>query len=63
VACVVIYVLTSLLTPAMDEAEVSKVCWDHPLAFLKGPITAVSDPRIISLLLLVTVVVCYYLLR
>jgi SSS family solute:Na+ symporter len=63
VACIVIYVLTSLLTPAMDEAEVSKVCWDHPLAFLKGPITAVSDPRIISLLLLVTVVVCYYLLR
>jgi SSS family solute:Na+ symporter len=63
VACVVIYVLTSLLTPAMDEAEVSKVCWDHPLAFLKGPITAVSDPLIISLLLLVTVVVCYYLLR
>ena len=63
VACVVIYVLTSLLTPAMDEAEVSKVCWDHPLAFLKGPITAVSDPRIISLLLLVTVCVCYYLLR
>ncbi|HET6219913.1 MAG TPA: sodium/solute symporter, partial [Acidobacteriaceae bacterium] len=33
-ACVAIYVVTSLLTPAMDEAEVSKVCWDHPLAFL-----------------------------
>jgi len=54
---------TSLLTPAMDEAEVSKVCWDHPLAFLKGPVTALSDPRIISLLLLATVAVCYYLLR
>ncbi len=53
----------SLLTPPMDEAEVSKVCWDHPLAFLKGPFTAVSDPRIVSLLLLVTVGVCYYLLR
>jgi solute:Na+ symporter, SSS family len=63
VVCVAIYVLTSLLTPAMDEAEVSKVCWDHPLAFLKGPITAISDPRIVSLLLLVTVGVCYYLLR
>jgi SSS family solute:Na+ symporter len=62
-ACVAIYVATSLLTPAMDEAEVSKVCWDHPLAFLKGPMTAVSDPRIISLLLLATVTVCYYLLR
>jgi solute:Na+ symporter, SSS family len=63
VVCVAIYVLTSLLTPAMDEAEVAKVCWDHPLAFLKGPVTALSDPRLISLLLLVTVGVCYYLLR
>jgi solute:Na+ symporter, SSS family len=63
VVCVAIYVLTSLLTPAMDEAEVAKVCWDHPLAFLKGPVTTLSDPRLISLLLLVTVAVCYYLLR
>src|SRR5580658_7380470 len=55
VVCVAIYVLTSLVTPAMDEAEVAKVCWDHPLAFLKGPVTALSDPRLISLLLLVTV--------
>jgi SSS family solute:Na+ symporter len=63
VVCVAIYVLTSVLTPAMDEAEVAKVCWDHPLAFLKGPVTTLSDPRLISLLLLVTVAVCYYLLR
>jgi solute:Na+ symporter, SSS family len=62
-ACVAIYVATSLLTPAMDDAEVSKVCWDHPLAFLKGPVTALSDPRIISLLLLATVAISYYLLR
>ena len=63
VACVAIYVVTSLLTPAMDEAEVSKVCWDHPLAFLKGPVTAMSDPRIVSLLLLVTISGFYFLLR
>jgi len=62
-ACVAIYVVTSLLTPAMDEAEVAKVCWDHPLAFLQGPVTAVSDPRVISLLLLATVGVFYFLLR
>jgi SSS family solute:Na+ symporter len=61
--CVIIYVSTSLLTPAMDEAEVAKVCWDHPLAFLQGPVNALSDPRLISLLLLVTVGICYYLLR
>jgi solute:Na+ symporter, SSS family len=63
VACVAIYVATSLFTPAMDDAEVSKVCWDHPLAFLKGPVTALSDPRIISVLLLATVGISYYLLR
>jgi solute:Na+ symporter, SSS family len=63
VACVAIYIATSLLTPAMDEAEVAKVCWDHPLAFLRGPVTALSDPRIISLLLLATVGAFYYLLR
>jgi len=63
VACVAIYVITSLLTPAMDQAQVAKVCWDHPLAFLKGPFTAVSDPRIISVLLLATVGVFYFLLR
>jgi hypothetical protein len=39
------------------------VCWDHPLAFLKGPVTAASDPRIISLLLLATVCGFYFLLR
>ncbi|MGC2402009.1 MAG: sodium/solute symporter [Acidobacteriaceae bacterium] len=63
VVCVAIYVVTSWLTPPMDEVEVSMVCWDHPLAFLKGPMTAVSDPRVISVLLLITVGVCYYMLR
>jgi solute:Na+ symporter, SSS family len=63
VVCIGIYLVTSWWTPAMDEAQVAKVCWDHPLAFLRGPITAVSDPRVISALLLVTVSVCYYILR
>jgi hypothetical protein len=63
VFCLVVYVVTSLLTPAMNETEVEKVCWDHPLAFLKGPVHAASDPRVISLLLLVTVCACYVLFR
>jgi len=33
------------------------------LAFLKGPVRAASDPRIISLILLATVCACYFLLR
>jgi SSS family solute:Na+ symporter len=63
VVCVAIYVVTSLLTPAMDEKQVAKVCWDHPLAFLQGPVTAASDPRIVSVVLLATVGVLYFCLR
>jgi len=63
VLCIVIYVVTSLLTPAMDQEEVSKVCWDHPLAFLRGRITGLSDPRIVALILAVVVGVLYYWLR
>ena len=61
--CTAIYVVTSLLTPAMDPERLSHVCWDHPLAFLKGPLTGFSDPRIVSLVLVLTVGVLYYLLR
>ena len=63
VLCVAIYVVTSLLTPAMNPAEVAKVCWDHPLAFLKGRLTGASDPRAITLILLGVVGVLYFLLR
>lgn len=61
--CVIIYVITSLLTPAMDAKEVAKVCWDHPLAFLKGPLTGASDPRVVTLILFAVVGVLYLMLR
>jgi SSS family solute:Na+ symporter len=61
--CIGIYILGSLFSPAMDEAEVSKVCWDHPLAFLKGPLAGLSDPRIVTAVLILTVGVLYYFLR
>ena len=63
VLCFGIYIVTSLLTPAMDEEEVAKVCWDHPLAFLKGPVEALSDPRIVTLLLLGSLAVIYVWMR
>jgi SSS family solute:Na+ symporter len=63
VLCVVIYLITSLLTPAMDPKEVAKVCWDHPLSFLKGRLAGASDPRIVALILVMVVAVLYYLLR
>jgi len=61
--CVIIYVVTSWVTPAMDPQEVAKVCWDHPLAFLKGRLAGASDPRIVTLILLAVVGVLYFLLR
>lgn len=62
VLCVAIYVITSLMTPAMAPEEVAKVCWDHPLAFLRGRITGLSDPRIVTLALLIFIVALYIML-
>jgi SSS family solute:Na+ symporter len=63
VACVAIYVVTSLITPAMDQKLVGQVCWDHPLAFLKGPVSGASDPRVLSAVLVVVVGTLYFCLR
>ena len=59
VLCIIIYVVTSLMTPPMAPEEVAKVCWDHPLAFLRGRVTGASDPRIVTLILLVVILVLY----
>ena len=61
--CVGLYVLTSLATPAMDSREVAAVCWDHPLAFLRGRIDGASYPRVVSLVLLGVVGSLDYWLR
>jgi len=63
VLCGLIYTVTSLLTPAMDPRQVVQVCWDHPLAFLKGRLTGWSDPRIVTLILAAVVGVLYFNLR
>lgn len=63
VVCVGIYVITSLLTPPMDERDLTQVCWDHPLAFLRGPIAGAGDPRVVTLVLFVTVALLYGWLR
>jgi solute:Na+ symporter, SSS family len=61
--CIFIYVVRSLSTPAMDKELVAKVCWDHPLSFLSGKITGMSDPRIVTLLLISTVTVLYLIIQ
>ena len=47
----------------MDSRQVAAVCWDHPLAFLRGPLSGASDPRLVSLVLLAVVGSLYYWLR
>ena len=61
--CAAIYIVASLMTPAMDPVAVGKVCWDHPLAFLRGAVTGLGDPRIVALILAMVVGVFYYYLR
>jgi SSS family solute:Na+ symporter len=63
VVCILIYVITSLATPAMDKELVEKVCWDHPLSFLRGKITGMSDPRMVTLLLIATVAILYLIIQ
>lgn len=63
VVCIIIYVVTSLSTPAMDKELVAKVCWDHPLSFLRGKITGMSDPRMVTLLLIATVAILYLIIQ
>jgi len=61
--CIAIYIVTSLLTPAMDQEKVSQVCWDSPLACLQGPVSGVTDPRIVTLILVSVLAVLYLWLR
>ncbi len=64
VLCVVVYVVTSLATPAPPPETVRDVCWSHPLAFLRqGRLTGIGDPRVLGLILLALMVVLYYVMR
>jgi solute:Na+ symporter, SSS family len=63
VVCIGIYVVASLMSPAMAKEEVEKVCWDHPLSFLRGPVTGMSDPRMVTLMLIATVAVLYAMIQ
>jgi hypothetical protein len=47
----------------MDPVRVAAVSWDHPLAFLRGPVQGPTDPRIVSGLLFATVALLYIFLH
>ena len=63
IVCGGIYVVVSLSTPAMDQAAVREVCWDHPFAFLKGALQGASDPRLVALALFTVVLGLYAIMR
>ena len=62
-ACILIYIITSFLTPPMNQERIAKVCWDHPFAFLRGSFTGVDDVRFVTLILVTVMCVLYYLFR
>jgi hypothetical protein len=47
----------------MDAGQVAAVCWDHPLAFLRGRLGGANDPRLVTLVLLAVVGSLYTWLR
>ncbi len=64
VACCVLFVLVSLMTPPPALEHIENLTWEHPLAVIfHGRITGLLDPRALSGVLLVTMIVLYYVFR
>lgn len=62
--CSMVYVVVSLLTPAPSAASVDGLTWSNPLAvILSGKPKSISDPRVLSGFLLLTMVALYYIFR
>jgi SSS family solute:Na+ symporter len=55
----VIFVTVSLATAPPPQEKIATTTLESPLAFLKGKITGISDPRILSLILMAILVVLY----
>jgi SSS family solute:Na+ symporter len=58
--CSVVYVVTSLMTPAPSQAHLDALHWEPPMRALFGTrITGLTDPRAVSVGLLVLMAVLY----
>jgi len=57
--CVVIYLITSRLTPKPDPEQIEKYTWSHPLEIVHGPIRGWKDVRILIILLLIVMVTLF----
>jgi SSS family solute:Na+ symporter len=62
--CSVVYVIVTLLTPAPAPESVEGLTWSHPWAAItQEQFKGLRDPRLIAIVLAVTVAVLYYILR
>jgi len=60
VACSVVFVISSLLTPPPDPDRVERYCWANPLAAItERPFTGLADPRSLAVLLVMAMAICY----
>lgn len=58
--CSCVFVGVSLATPRPSEACVNKYCWPNPLAVLVGkPLEGPGDVRVLAVVLMLVMVVCY----
>lgn len=57
--CILVYVTVSLCTAPPPREVTDKVCWEHPLAFLSGRIQGWGDPRTVTTILLLALVILY----
>ena len=62
--CVLVYVVTSLVTPALTSEELEEMGWQPPLkAITQKKITGITDPRVLAMGLFILMIVLYFVLR
>jgi solute:Na+ symporter, SSS family len=62
--CSGIFIIVSLLTPPPSAQQIEGLTWSNPLAVLsEQPLTTFWDPRILALVLFLTMCVLYYCFR
>ncbi|MFH5833834.1 sodium:solute symporter [Halalkalibaculum sp. DA3122] len=63
VTCCIIYAGISLVTKPPGIDQIKGLCFDSPLSFLEGSPEGAKDPRMLSALLILIMVVLYYLFQ
>jgi len=59
-----VYFVVSLMTPAPAAEQVDNLCWRRPLDAVRGKMEGtITDPRVMSVLLFVIMIVLYSILR